>query len=160
MDNPEKNKTRESVELEAIKMLEDVSFLPPNYKLVILAVYLDLKPISDLDFLSHEDLSNVASELSELKDILEKMNIFYKVSYIKPRVNLQISKDESSLGSIELTREEFNRLGFKKYHTKIGKNMKKKFSKIFPGPKKKYVLPHLQLRGLSVPFHLHLHLNK
>ncbi len=78
IDNLDSNKLKESIEAEAIKRLENLSSIPvPQYKLLILAVYLNLKLASEF----HTDFLENPEEVSaEIKDILKSLGLFYEVS--------------------------------------------------------------------------------
>jgi hypothetical protein len=106
MDNPEINKSKESIESGAIKKLEDLSVLVgPHAKLLILAVYLNLKPASVFQTQFSEKPNET---LDEVRNILNGLGIFSKVTtteHFKDSSNLvslyfAISKDEKVLEKI------------------------------------------------------------
>jgi hypothetical protein len=128
MSSQENYQLKENIESEAIKGLENFSKISPRDKMLILAVYLDLKPMSILNLSSH-DTDQIESEIMP---IIQNMNMFGKIShdvhkdkihnFEMPMTNLFVSKDEESLKNMSMGDNDYSELGFEGYHRKYGKN--------------------------------------
>ena len=130
MKNLDKQNSHENMEAEAIRKLESFSSIDSQDKLLLLAVYLDLKPMSELHLSSkNKDQDSIEDEF---KDIIEKMKLFYKISHSirKDRVsgleipvtNFFVTKDKTNLDDEKIGTEDYKKLGFEQYHLKLGKD--------------------------------------
>lgn len=106
MENPEINKSKESIESGAIKKLENLSVLVgPHAKLLILSVYLNLKPASVFQTQFTDKPNEI---LDEITDIMKNLGLYSKVTtseHFQDSSNLvslyfAISKDEKVLEKI------------------------------------------------------------